>query len=73
MRLHPSKVAKLKARIQKSDVHSKTRTSFVYAVTSHVKFQSPMIKKLKIQGDNSFKKKFSFCQRFFPNMFIFWE
>ena len=39
---------------------SKTRTSIVYPVTTHVKFQSPKYQKLKIHGDSSFTKRFSF-------------
>ena len=35
----------LKPRMQEPVVRSETRTSIVYAVTSHVKFQSPKIEK----------------------------
>ena len=41
-------------------VRSKMRTSIVDTVTSHVKFQSPKIKKLKMQRDISFKKRLRF-------------
>ena len=47
---------------------SKTRTSIVYPVTTHVKFQSPKYQKLKIHGDSSFTKRFSFHWRFFQTM-----
>ena len=45
-----------KALMQEPVIRSKTRRNIVYAVTSHVKFQSQKIKKQNIQR----KKRLSF-------------
>ena len=49
-------IIQLKARMQEPVVRSKSRKNIYHAVTSHVKFLSPKIKKYKIQEDSSFKK-----------------
>ena len=57
--------------MQELIVRSKTRKSIVQAVTSHIKFQSWKINKLKMQGDpsSSLKKK-KFNKRFFSKIFF---
>ena len=47
----------LKAQMQEPVVRSKTRRSIVQAMTSHVKFQSPKIKKNKKYREIALSKK----------------
>ena len=58
----------MKTWMQELVVRSKTRKSIVQTVTSQDKFQSPKIKKLKIQWDSFFKTRLSFC--YVPGLLI---